>query len=158
MKITKDAKAILFLIISTVIMFGIIITHKSPQKFEYPPFNTNVEDTIMLPSYVPEGYEVTNIDLSSPLLLVDYELDGELLCYVQIFGSSYTLSLDNEHSTITEYHSDRFDGLLLKDINIKDSHLLYVLDGDYSYEIFGIIEEEELFKMIESIEEYVPAK
>ena len=155
---TKDTKAILFLVISTVIMFGIIITHKSPQKFEYPPFKTDEEDVIMLPSYVPEGYQVTNIDVSSTLLLVDYELDEELLCYVQIFGSSYTLSLDNEHSTITEYHSDRFDGLLLKDINIKDSHLLYVLDDKYSYEIFGIIEEEELFKMIESIEEYVPAK
>lgn len=139
-------------------MFGIIITHKSPQKFEYPPINTDVEDVIMLPSYVPEGYQVTNIDISHALLLVDYELNDELLCYVQIFGSSYTLSLDNEHNTITEYHSDRFDGLLLKDINIKDSHLLYVLDDDYSYEIFGIIEEEELFKMIESIEEYVPAK
>lgn len=158
MKITKDAKAILFLVISTVILFGIIITHKSPQKFEYPPINTDVEDVIMLPSYVPEGYQVTNIDISHALLLVDYELNDELLSYVQIFGSSYTLSLDNEHNTITEYHSDRFDGLLLKDINIKDSHLLYVLDDDYSYEIFGIIEEEELFKMIESIEEYVPAK
>lgn len=155
---TKDTKAILFLVISTVIIFGIIITHKSPQKFEYPPFKTDIEDVIMLPSYVPEGYQVTNIDVSSTLLLVDYELDEELLCYVQIFGSSYTLSLDNEHSTITEYHSDRFDGLLLKDINIKDSHLLYVLDDKYSYEIFGVIEEEELFKMIESIEEYVPAK
>ena len=155
---TKDTKAILFLVISTVIMFGIIITHKSPQKFEYPPFKTDVEDVIMLPSYVPEGYQVTNIDVSSTLLLVDYELDEELLCYVQIFGSSYTLSLDNEHSTITEYHSDRFDGLLLKDINIKDSHLLYVLDDKYSYEIFGIIEEEELFKMIESIEIYEPVK
>ena len=158
MKIAKDIKAILFLVISTVIMFGIIITNKSPKKFEYPPFKTDVDHVIMLPSYVPEGYEVTNIDLSSPLLLVDYELDGELLCYVQIFGSSYTLSLDNEHSTITEYHSDHFDGLLLKDINIKDSHLLYVLDDKYSYEIFGIIEEEELFKMIESIEEYEPVK
>ena len=155
---TKDTKAILFLVISTVIMFGIIITHKSPQKFEYPPIKTEVEEIIMLPSYVPEGYQVTNIDVSSTLLLVDYELDEELLCYVQIFGSSYTLSLDNEHSTITEYHSDRFDGLLLKDINIKDSHLLYVLDDKYSYEIFGIIEEEELFKMIESIEEYEPVK
>ena len=112
----------------------------------------------MLPSYVPEGYQVTNIDVSSTLLLVDYELDEELLCYVQIFGSSYTLSLDNEHNTITEYNSDRFDGLLLKDINIKDSHLLYVLDDKYSYEIFGIIEEEELFKMIESIEVYEPVK
>ncbi len=56
MKITKDTKAIVFLIFSTILLFGYIVTQEKQQKFEYPPINTDVDDVIMLPSYVPEGY------------------------------------------------------------------------------------------------------
>ena len=71
-----------------------------------------------------------------------------------LHSPSFSLSLDTENNTITEYNSNKFTGYLLTDTSSKSSYLLSVYNDTNSFEITGNIEKDELFKMIESIEPY----
>ena len=153
MKITKDRKAMLFLIISTILLFGCVNTHEKQQKFEYPPITGETFEDVMLPSYVPDGYTVTDMSFTPIFNTVDY-INGENIIYFTQFHSDGTVSFDNEHNTISEYQSDKYEGFLLTSTDIDNNYLLYVWDNQYSYEISGTIDKNEIFKMIESIEVY----
>ena len=154
MKITKDRKAMLFLIISTVLLFGCVNTHEKQQKFEYPPITGETFEDVMLPSYVPNGYTVTDMSISPLFNTIEYTYGENILYFTQSHNDA-TVSFDNEHNTISEFQSDKYEGFLLTSTDIDNNYLLYVLDNQYSYEISGTIDKNEIFKMIESIELYL---
>ena len=153
MKITKAVKVILFLIISTVLLFGCVNTHEKQQKFEYPPMTGETFDDIMFPSYVPDGYTVTDMSISPLFNTIEYTYGENILYFTQGHNDA-TVSFDNEHNTISEYQSDKYEGILLTSTDFDNNYLLYVWDDQYSYELSGTIDKNELFKMIESIELY----
>ena len=153
MKITKDIKAMLFLIISTVLLFGCLITHEKQQRFEYPSITGETFEDVMLPSYVPDGYTVTDMSISPLFNTIEYTCRENILYFIQGYNDG-TVSFDNEHNTISEYQSDKYEGFLLTSTDIDNNYLLYVWDEQYSYEISGTIDKNEIFKMLESIEIY----
>ena len=154
MKITKDIKAIILLITSTMLVFGYIVTQKKQQKFEYPPITSTIHFDVMLPRYVPDNYTYNSIEISPLLISVEYLCDNQSLYFTQIGTNSGSTSLDNEENIITEYKSERYDGYMLTDHNNQNDHLIFFWDDKYSYEITGIIKENDLIKMVESIELY----
>ena len=153
MKITKNIKSILLLIIPTIFLFGFIITHENRQKFEYPPISGETFKDIMLPSYIPDGYTVTDMSISPLFNTIEYTYGENILYFTQGHNDA-TVSFDNERNTISEYQSDKYEGILLTSIDIDNNYLLYVWDDQYSYEISGTIDKNEIFKMLESIELY----
>ena len=158
MKITKDRKAMLFLIISTVLLFGCVNTHEKQQKFEYPPITGETFEDVMLPSYVPNGYTVTDMSISPLFNTIEYTYGENILYFTQGHNDA-TVSFDNEHNTISEFQSDKYEGFLLTSTDIDNNYLLYVWDEQYSYEITGTIDLNEIIKMITNIKEYTfPSK
>lgn len=153
MKSKKDIKALLLLIISSSLLFGYIITQEKQKKFDYPAITGKTFEDTMLPSYVPDGYIVTDMSFTPIFNTVDY-INGENILYFTQFHSNGTVSFDNEHNTISEYQSDKYEGFLLTSTDIDNNYLLYVWDEQYSYEISGTIDKNEIFKMLESIEIY----
>ena len=109
MKITKDIKAMLFLIISTVLLFGCLITHENQQRFEYPSITGETFESVMLPSYVPDGYTVTDMSISPLFNTIEYTFGENILYFTQGHNDA-TVSFDNEHNTISEYQSDKYEG------------------------------------------------
>ena len=154
MNISKDLKAILVLTLSTLLLFCFIIIKREPQNYVYPSISSEVYFDIMLASYVPDDYTVNYISTSPAVAVVEYTSERGLAYFSQLNAVTFSLSLDNENHTITEYHSDRFDGYLLIDTENKNSRLISVWDEHNSFEITGNLEEYEIYKMIESIEVY----
>ena len=153
MKSKKDIKALLLLIISSSLLFGYIITHEKQKKFDYPSITGETFESVMLPSYVPDGYTVTDMSISPLFATIEYTCDDNILYFTQGYNDA-TVSFDNEHNTISEYQSDKYDGFLLTSIDIDNNYLLFVWDDQYFYEISGTLDKKEIFKMIESIEIY----
>ena len=153
MKSKKDIKALLLLIISSSLLFGYIITHEKQKKFDYPSITGETFESVMLPSYVPDGYTVTDMSISPLFNTIEYTCRENILYFTQGYNDG-TVSFDNEHNTISEYQSDKYEGFLLTSTDIDNNYLLYVWDEQYSYEISGTIDKNEIFKMLESIEIY----
>lgn len=138
----------------------ILISFCSCQKqkdYDYPLIESDYNIEIYLPKYVPKDYEFKEIEISPLFVSVTYNspVYGDLY-YTQISSPDFSLSLDIENNNITEYTSDNFTGYLLTDINNKSSYLLNVYNDTTSFEISGILDKKDLFKMVESIEKYAP--
>ena len=134
--------------------FCYILFIKKTKDYEYPLIETDNDMEISLPKYVPQNYKFEEIEISPPFVSVTYSSESGNLYYTQITSPSFSLSLDTENNTITEYNSNKFTGYLLTDTSRKSSYLLSVYNDTNSFEITGSIEKDELFKMIESIEPY----
>lgn len=158
MKISSDMKAIMFLIISTLILFGFILTTEKQKKFEYPLITEETEFDLILPSYIPDGFSIIEYDISPISFSVSYSSGEKTLDYLQINSISNSVSLDNENNMITEYKSDRFEGYLLTDKYIKPLHLICVWDKENCFAINGNVEKEDIIKILESLEVYYPMK
>ena len=113
---------------------------------------------VLLPTYVPEGYKFEEYQISPLSVSVTYSSKDKNLYYMQHAPISLSYAIDTENSLQTEYHSDRFDGYLLSYETTNPLNLIHVWDKNNFYKADGAVDEEELIKMIESIEEYVPAK
>ena len=144
----------LFYFFALCITFVIFCSFKKTKDYEYPLIETDNDMEISLPKYVPQNYKFEEIEISPPFVSVTYSSESGNLYYTQITSPSFSLSLDTENNTITEYNSNKFTGYLLTDTSSKSSYLLSVYNDTNSFEITGNIEKDELFKMIESIEPY----
>ena len=145
---------IFFYFFALCITFVIFCSFKKTKDYEYPLIETDNDMEISLPKYVPQNYKFDEIEISPPFVYVTYSSESGNLCYTQITSPSFSLSLDTENNTITEYNSNKFTGYLLTDTSSKSSYLLSVYNDTNSFEITGNMEKDELFKMIESIEPY----
>lgn len=81
MKVFKARKAIIFLILAMLILFGFIVTKENNSRYTYPPITSEVDYDIMLPSYVPEGYSVTDISINPLFNSVEFTSDSRALYY-----------------------------------------------------------------------------
>ena len=150
----NDTVQSLFYFFALCITFVIFCSFKKTKDYEYPLIETDNDMEISLPKYVPQNYKFEEIEISPPFVSVTYSSESGNLYYTQITSPSFSLSLDTENNTITEYNSNKFTGYLLTDTSSKSSYLLSVYNDTNSFEITGNIEKDELFKMIESIEPY----
>ena len=126
----------------------------SLQKFEYPLIETEYDIEVFLPSYIPNNFELKAFDISPMLVSVTFSSDDSALYFTQLVAEDFFLTLDTETNSISEYESEKFSGYLLTDQNIESSYLLYIYNDTNAFEIAGIIDKEDLFKIAESIEKY----
>lgn len=154
----KRIISILLLIAALFMMNGCIHSTNNQNKFEYPDLTEDVTFDVLLPTYVPEEYKFEEYHISPLSVSVTYSSEGKTLYYMQHAPISLTYTIDTENSVRTEYHSNRFDGYLLSYETTNPLNLIHVWDENNFYKADGDVDEEELIKMIESIEEYVPAK
>lgn len=157
MKTKNDLKPIMLLIISTIILFVFILKPNDNKRFEYPPLTTDIYFDISLPGYVPEEFTVSSFNADPLFCSVEYVFEDKYIYYTQINSTSLSVSFDTEYSTISEYHSERFDGYILIDDIVKPLNMIYVWDDNNIYKINGNIDLECINNMIESIELYYPA-
>ena len=138
---------IFFYFFALCITFVIFCSFKKTKDYEYPLIETDNDMEISLPKYVPQNYKFEEIEISPPFVSVTYSSESGNLYYTQITSPSFSLSLDTENNTITEYNSNKFTGYLLTDTSSKSSYLLSVYNDTNSFEITGNIEKDELFKL-----------
>ena len=129
------------------------ITKNQPQ-FEYPALTEDVSFDVLLPTFIPEGYTFEEYQISPLSVSVTYTSEGKSLYYMQHVPISFTYSIDTENGIQTEYHSDQFDGYILTYETPNPLNLIHVWDENNFYKADGDVDEEELIKMIESLEIY----
>lgn len=152
----KSKTSLITLFAAIIILF---CSCQSQKEYKYPLIESDYSIDIFLPKYVPKDYEFKEVEISPLFVCVTYTSPayGDLY-YTQISSPNFSLSLDSENNNITEYESENYSGYLLTDININSSYLLSVYNDSNSFEISGIIDKTELFKMVESISAYTPPK
>lgn len=152
----KFKASLIILLTAMIVLFS---SCHSQKEYEYPLIKSDYNVDIYLPKYVPKDYEFKEIDISPLFISVTFTspTHGDLY-YTQISSPDFSLSLDTENNSITEYESENYSGYLLTDVNVDSSYLLTVYNDSDSFEISGIIDKTELFKMVESISEYSPPK
>lgn len=153
---TKHKTTVFFILLCTFILI-LLCSRQKQKEYDYPLIESDYNIEIYLPKYVPEDYEFKEIEISPLFVSVTYNspVYGDLY-YTQISSPDFSLSLDIENNNITEYTSDNFTGYLLTDTNNESSYLLNVYSDTTSFEISGILNKVDLFKMVESIDLYKP--
>ena len=153
---TKHKTIALLILLCTFILIS-LCSYQKQKDYEYPLIESDYNIEIYLPKYVPKDYEFKEIDISPLFVSVTYSspIYGDLY-YTQISSPDFSLSLDTENNNITEYNSNNYTGYLLTDTSVDSSYLLSVYNNTDSFEISGIIDKNELFKMLESISKYTP--
>lgn len=94
---------IFFYFFALCITFVIFCSFKKTKDYEYPLIETDNDMEISLPKYVPQNYKFEEIEISPPFVSVTYSSESGNLYYTQITSPSFSLSLDTENNTITEY-------------------------------------------------------
>lgn len=150
----KRIISMLLLITALFMISGCIHSTENQNKFEYPDLPEDMNFDVLLPAYIPEGYIFEEYQISPLSVSVTYSSEGKNLYYMQHAPISLTYTIDTENSVQTEYHSDRFDGYLLSYKTTNPLNLIHIWDENNFYKANGDVDEEELIKMIESLEVY----
>lgn len=110
------------------------------------PFNEAPE--FIIPSYIPEGFEIINERQSDISIKIDYANDNKILVYKQGIIANSELRIDTEGTKI--------ENIIIKGYSVnyvfnKGMYNAYWFDNEYSYLIAGEISFEELLKVIEGV-------
>lgn len=142
-----------------IIFLAIIILSKakaSPTKFNYPEIQADTNIQIYLPYYIPAAFELQEYDIDDSFVSLIFSSDSKNLYYTQMPATNFTLSIDNENHAISEFSSDKFTGYLSESKNTSNFYTLSFYDDNNYYEISGTVNKNDLFKIAESIEKYIP--
>ena len=102
------------------------------------------------PAYIPEGYTVskeTVYILGASRIYTDVQ--GATFLFSQTHSGGQTDRIDTESAAVKEIAIDGKNGLLSEK---DDERILIITDGDYVYKIIGSVTENEMIKIIESIQ------
>lgn len=153
MKIYKSIRYIVILFIAVIILSKV---QSTPDRFDYSEIKANTNIQIYLPYYIPDSFKLQEYSIDDSFVFLVFNSDSKKLHYTQMPAKNFTLSLDNENHTISEFSSDKFTGYLSESKNFPNFYKLTFYDDDNFYEISGIIGKNDILKMADSIEKYVP--
>jgi hypothetical protein len=106
----------------------------------------------MYPEYIPEGYSLIN-DLSGENYTncIYIDINNNSLLYLQtIIDESSNFEYDNENVEMKKCDINGYDGILI--INQKENSIAVTWNDEfYAYSITGVLSEEEVIKMAESV-------
>lgn len=111
---------------------------------------------MMLPGYIPEGYEQKTLEVDSIGVSAVYEnSDGHVIVYDQlIHDEGNSISLDNEQHDLKEITFDGYDAVLaLSNQPGLRSAILVWHDGIFIYSLTGSLDEATILDIAESLQE-----
>lgn len=147
----KIDRGLIFLIISTLILFSVIYFYDSNKKYQYPEMNTEVYFDVYLPSYIPEGYSCHSMEIDDGFATLYFLDENEnKLRFTQMLAKNFTLSIDNQNHKITEFKNGKYNGYHMHPLK-SDFQTLVYWDENNFFEIMGQITEEEIIKMANSL-------
>ena len=147
----KIDKGLIFLILSTIILFSVIFFYDNNKKYQYPEMNSEVYFDVYLPSYIPKGYSCHSMEIDDGFATLYFLDENEnRLRFTQMLAKNFTLSIDNENHKITEFESSKYDGYHMHPLK-TDYRTLVFWDENNFFEIMGQIAEEEIIKMADSL-------
>lgn len=115
--------------------------------------NESEEGGWMIPSYLPAGYEQSSIQRGRTALFITYlNEEGLKLSYGQTLQSVQdSLSLDREAYTLQPVEINEWQGMLFTpEDGVKAASLIWE-DGRYVYQLSGVLDQEEILKIAESL-------
>ena len=110
---------------------------------------------IMLPSYIPRGYELVEADRTFASLMVIYEgANGDVLIYDQyVHENDDSISIDNERHTLEQVLINGYASILaMPDEAETQSVILIWQDDIYTYFISGTLDRATIIAIAESLE------
>ena len=147
----KIDKPLIFLIISSFILFSLIFFLDSTKKYQYPEMNSEVYFDVYLPSYIPEGYSCHSMEIDDAFASLHFINENEnKLRFTQMPTKKFTLSIDNQNHKITEFESSKYDGYHMQPLK-TDFQTLVFWDENNFFEISGQITEDDIIKMANSL-------
>lgn len=117
------------------------------------PANNLPEEGLMLPSYLPEGYEqVQNIQNAAFTIVICRNTEGTKLTFLQRPLAGGTTLLDNEEHTVEDIQVGGYDGLL--SLPKTDGEYASILwrDASSSFQLTGALDRETLIRIAESLQ------
>lgn len=148
----KFDKPLIFLILSSCILFSVIFVNNGNPKYQYPKMTSKVFFDVYLPSYVPEGYSCEIIETDDAFASIEFHNnEAKKLYFTQMpYSDSFTLSIDNQNNKITEFESTKYEGY--HQCSLKTSYRsLFFWDDENYFEINGYITEDEIIKIANSL-------
>lgn len=106
------------------------------------------------PTYIPEGYTISNEIITEGLSKKYVYTDGgnySLSIDISIADAS-TVSVDNEHTTMKEKVIDEKQVIIYEGIEEEDSSIYLMQEGEMLIKIIGILPAEEFEKIIYGLE------
>lgn len=147
----KIDKPLIFLIISSFILFSVIFVHNSNKKYQYPPMASEVCFDVYLPVYVPEGFDCDVMEIDDAFAYLEFHKeDGKKLSFTQMPAKSFTLDIDNENHKITEFKNEKYNGYHMHPLK-SDVQTLVFWNENNLFQIMGQITEKEIIKMANSL-------
>ncbi len=110
----------------------------------------NIELKVMLPQYIPEGYEIDDVIIDENLYMHVYHGENDnYLFYTQDRDKNWLSIIDTENINVEKIYIRTFEGVYY--INKNINYLIFN-DGICTYSISGYISKEEMIKFAESID------
>lgn len=107
------------------------------------------EFKVMLPQYIPEGYEIINQNDYGNSYVCEYICNNKTLIYTQESNSFSKITVDTEKIIYNRAYINSLEGVYYEN---KKINCIVFSDGTYSFSISGCLSKEELIKIAESIE------
>lgn len=128
------------------------ITHyPDDEKYDFSNVD-GIWEYFYIPDYIPELYDVSEIDADENKIIITYKNDSYILQFGQYRLDNSQFSLDKENSIVTETMINDIQGKLIEN---GDKKILGWSNSDFSFSIYtddAEITVEELTKIAESIE------
>lgn len=147
-RIKKMIFIILLLILTSLLYFELKTSTK--KNIIYPEFDTYGQ-TIYLPTYIPKGYIVDDINIEDGIITTRFVCGTDYIFFIQMNYSNAVVDVDN-----TNYETNRIkladkEGYFSKEY---EETIFTYYEGDYSFTISGNLDRDEISKIVNSTEIY----
>ncbi len=147
-KTKKYALMTTVLISASLLYFG--LNAETGGNIEYPDFETYGQ-TVYLPTYIPEGYTVNNVELNGKIVSAMFANDSDYIFFTQMRYSNAPSDVDNSNYATHKTKLGYTDGYLSEE---GGRTLFIYYEGGYSFSISGGLDKDELSKIVSSIKLY----
>ena len=116
----------------------------------YPEFDTYGQ-TIYLPTYIPKGYIVDDINVKEGITTTRFVNDSKVLVFVQAKSAGLGVDIDKDDYDTQKMKIGDKTGYFSKE---RDETIFTYYEEDYSFTISGNLDKDEISKIVNSIEIY----
>lgn len=139
---------ILLLILTSLLYFELKTSTK--KNIIYPEFDTYGQ-TIYLPTYIPKGYIVDDINVKEGITTTRFVNDSKVLVFVQVKSAGLGVDIDKDDYDTQKMEIGDKTGYFSKE---RDETIFTYYEEDYSFTISGNLDKDEISKIVNSIEIY----
>ena len=125
------------------------------QAASVPPTQRSVKPAVLVPAYLPDGFEQSAFDQVGPTTIITYHNKQDIkIRFTQCpLSKSGTSGIDTEHSVYHEITINGYKAQLFAAKTPKDSTILLWQNKTTSFMLISLIDKEELIQMATSISE-----